>query len=67
MIEIQEDVHLATDVSARAIQAKASETYSPNTVGDVNLPEKEITIAILDTGKASSKVDSMHWFLKTQI
>lgn len=49
MIEIQQEGRPAVDISARAIQTKASQTY-PNSAEAANLTGKGINIAIIDTG-----------------
>ncbi len=58
MIEIQQDAQPALDISARAVQSKASQTY-PNTAATANLTGSGINIAIIDTG-----VDDDHDQLK---
>lgn len=50
MIEIQEFAQPALDISARAIQAKKSNEYSPNTAQDDGFSGSGINIAVIDTG-----------------
>lgn len=50
MIEIQQDFRPALDISARAVQAKASQTYLSNSTADVGKSGSGIHIAIIDTG-----------------
>jgi subtilisin family serine protease len=55
MIEWQTPDQIMNDVSTRAIQARASVTYSPNTAQNQNITGTGVNIAILDTG-----VDNNH-------
>ncbi|MGH9792447.1 MAG: S8 family serine peptidase [Candidatus Acidiferrales bacterium] len=50
MIEWQETEFIVNDVSTRAIQARTSNTFSPNTAQDAGFTGNGVTIAILDTG-----------------
>lgn len=50
MIELQETEFIVNDVSTRAIQARASNTFSPNTAQDATFTGNGVTIAVLDTG-----------------
>lgn len=55
MVELDAKVYSHLDVSARAIRAKASSMYSPNTAWEAGFKGKGVNIAILDTG-----VDDKH-------
>jgi subtilisin family serine protease len=50
MIEWQVPGYVMNDVSNRAIQARASNTFSPNTAQDLGFDGTGVNIAILDTG-----------------
>jgi serine protease AprX len=50
MIELDEIGYITTDVSVRAIRARPSEEYSPNTAWEEGFGGQGINIAILDTG-----------------
>ncbi len=50
MVELDEICHMTLDVSARAIRARQSTTYSPNTAWEHGFRGRGINIAILDTG-----------------
>lgn len=55
MIEVQEVLKAATDVSVRAVQVRRSETYSPNSAEEKGVTGSGVNIAVLDTG-----VDDSH-------
>lgn len=55
MVEWQVPGQLMNDVSARAIQARTSSTYSPNTTQNAGFNGTGVTIAVLDSG-----VDDAH-------
>ena len=55
MVEWQEVGRIMNDVSTRAVQARASKTYSPNTAEDHGFTGTGINVAIVDTG-----VDDTH-------
>jgi serine protease AprX len=50
MIEYEDEVQSFNDVGARAVKARNSTEYSPNTVWDMGFYGKDISIAILDSG-----------------
>jgi subtilisin family serine protease/phosphodiesterase/alkaline phosphatase D-like protein len=50
MIEYEDEVHTLNDVGARAVKARNSTEYSPNTVWDMGFYGKDISIAIMDSG-----------------
>ncbi len=52
MIELQQIGRIMLDTSTRAVQARPSQTFSPNTAGDVFPPVNGsgVHVAILDTG-----------------
>ncbi len=50
MIEYEEEIYGHLDVGSRAIKARESAEYSPNTVYDMNIFGNGISIAILDSG-----------------
>ncbi len=58
MIEYQSEIEPNLDVSVRAIKARSSSLYSPNTTQDLGYSGKGIVVAVLDTG-----VDDEHEFL----
>ncbi len=55
MVEWQEVGQIMNDVSTRAVQARASNTYSPNTAEDHGFTGAGVNVAIVDTG-----VDDTH-------
>jgi serine protease AprX len=55
MIEWQAPVYLMNDVATRSVQARASNTYSPNTAEDHGFIGTGVNIAIIDSG-----VDTTH-------
>jgi hypothetical protein len=55
MIEWQRPAQLMNDVSTRAIQARPSTTFSPNTARDIGLDGAGVNIAFVDSG-----VDDAH-------
>ena len=55
MIEWRAPVKLMNDVSTRAVQARSSVTYSPNTAEDHGFTGTGVNVAIIDTG-----VDDTH-------
>jgi len=55
MVEWQEVGQIMNDVGTRAVQARASNTYSPNTSEDEGFTGTGVNVAILDTG-----VDDTH-------
>jgi len=59
MIEVQPEVQPSLDISAKAIKARSSSSYSPDTAWDLGYSGKDIVVAVLDTG-----VDDEHEFLK---
>lgn len=50
MIEMQQNGQFMTDVSTRAIQARASATFSPSTAADRGQTGAGVRIAVLDSG-----------------
>lgn len=50
MVELDEMVYAALDVSTRAVKARGSALYSPNTAWELGFRGAGINIAILDTG-----------------
>jgi subtilisin family serine protease len=50
MIEYEDEIHATLDVGARAVKARQSLQYSPDTVHDMNVLGTGISIAILDSG-----------------
>lgn len=50
MIELQQLGQIMNDVSTRAVQARASVTFSPNTAADAGFTGAGVNIAVLDTG-----------------
>lgn len=50
MIEWQAPIQAFNDVSTRAVQARASNTFSPNTAQDTGFTGAGVNIAVLDTG-----------------
>lgn len=50
MVEWQTPVQFVNDVSTRSIQARASNTFSPNTAQDAGFNGAGVTIAIVDSG-----------------
>jgi len=59
MIELQPHIYPHLDTSVRAIKARNSPIYSPNTAWELGYTGKNITVAVLDTG-----VDDEHEFLR---
>jgi len=59
MIELQPHIYPHLDISVRAIKARNSPIYSPNTAWELGYTGKNITVAVLDTG-----VDDEHEFLR---
>jgi len=59
MIELQPHIYPHLDISVRAIKARSSLIYSPNTAWELGYTGKNITVAVLDTG-----VDDEHEFLR---
>ena len=55
MIEWQEPLYITDDVSGRAVQARSSVTFSPNTAQDLGFDGTGVVVAIVDTG-----VDDAH-------
>ncbi|MGH8106863.1 MAG: S8 family serine peptidase, partial [Arenimonas sp.] len=50
MVEWQVPMEIIDDVSSRAVQARASNTYSPNTAQNASFTGTGVNVAILDTG-----------------
>jgi len=50
MIEWQVPSQISNDVSNRAIQSRASNTFSPNTAQDAGFNGSGVTVAVIDTG-----------------
>jgi subtilisin family serine protease len=50
MIEYEDEVHALNDVGARTVKARNSTEYSPNTVWDMDILGRGVSIAILDSG-----------------
>ena len=58
-IELQPHIYPRLDVSVKAVKARNSELYSPNTAWELGYTGKDIVVAVLDTG-----VDDEHEFLR---
>jgi len=50
MVEWQVPADIFNDVSSRAIQARASNTFSPNTAQDAGFTGAGVNVAVMDTG-----------------
>jgi len=59
MVELQPRLYPRLDISVRAVKARNSPLYSPNTAWELGYTGKNVTVAVLDTG-----VDDEHEFLR---
>jgi subtilisin family serine protease/phosphodiesterase/alkaline phosphatase D-like protein len=50
MVEYEDDVHTLLDISARAVKAVYSDEYTPDTVEEMDILGRGVSVAILDTG-----------------
>ncbi|UCG68853.1 MAG: S8 family serine peptidase [Thermoplasmata archaeon] len=50
MVEYEDDVHALLDISAKAVKAEYSDEYTPNTVDEMDILGRGVSVAILDTG-----------------
>ena len=59
MVELQQVIYPRLNVSVRAIKARESVVYSPETAWELGYTGKDVVVAVLDTG-----VDDEHEFLR---